>query len=150
MPSKDVYLCCSEKCLTVPLDSLCIAAGWWDFYFLTYTGKVKSLKLVFFSGILGAPPSVPLLTNPALSTALLQLALQNQTQAQQVVVMDRICFSLSKDSHCLWAALYILSLSSSNWQVIHPLLVLKVYQLHTAWQGYNYCWKQVCFGCTHG
>ncbi|NWS64664.1 RAVR1 protein, partial [Chunga burmeisteri] len=34
-------------------------------------------------GILGAAPSVPLLTNPALSTALLQLALQNQTQAQQ-------------------------------------------------------------------
>ncbi|XP_062975379.1 ribonucleoprotein PTB-binding 1 isoform X3 [Elgaria multicarinata webbii] len=34
-------------------------------------------------GILGAPPTVPLLTNPALSTALLQLALQNQTQAQQ-------------------------------------------------------------------
>ncbi|XP_066473774.1 ribonucleoprotein PTB-binding 1 isoform X2 [Tiliqua scincoides] len=34
-------------------------------------------------GILGAPPSVPVLTNPALSTALLQLALQNQTQAQQ-------------------------------------------------------------------
>nr|XP_060619591.1 ribonucleoprotein PTB-binding 1 isoform X4 [Anolis sagrei ordinatus] len=36
-----------------------------------------------YEGILGAPPSVPLLTNPALSTALLQLALQNQTQAQQ-------------------------------------------------------------------
>ncbi|XP_075594159.1 ribonucleoprotein PTB-binding 1 isoform X2 [Balearica regulorum gibbericeps] len=34
-------------------------------------------------GILGAAPSVPLVTNPALSTALLQLALQNQTQAQQ-------------------------------------------------------------------
>uniref|UniRef100_A0ABM5FQG7 Ribonucleoprotein PTB-binding 1 isoform X2 n=1 Tax=Pogona vitticeps TaxID=103695 RepID=A0ABM5FQG7_9SAUR len=34
-------------------------------------------------GILGAPPSVPLLTNPALSAALLQIALQNQTQAQQ-------------------------------------------------------------------
>ncbi|XP_077185892.1 ribonucleoprotein PTB-binding 1 isoform X2 [Paroedura picta] len=34
-------------------------------------------------GILGAPPSVPLLTNPALSTALLQLALQSQSQAQQ-------------------------------------------------------------------
>uniref|UniRef100_A0A8C0C2F6 RRM domain-containing protein n=1 Tax=Buteo japonicus TaxID=224669 RepID=A0A8C0C2F6_9AVES len=31
-------------------------------------------------GILGAAPSVPLVTNPALSTALLQLALQNQTQ----------------------------------------------------------------------
>uniref|UniRef100_A0A8C8E6X7 RRM domain-containing protein n=1 Tax=Otus sunia TaxID=257818 RepID=A0A8C8E6X7_9STRI len=35
-------------------------------------------------GILGAAPSVPLVTNPALSTALLQLALQNQTPAQQV------------------------------------------------------------------
>ncbi|NWX44747.1 RAVR1 protein, partial [Steatornis caripensis] len=34
-------------------------------------------------GILGAAPSVPLVTNPALSAALLQLALQNQTQAQQ-------------------------------------------------------------------
>ncbi|KAJ7317246.1 hypothetical protein JRQ81_003408, partial [Phrynocephalus forsythii] len=34
-------------------------------------------------GILGAPPSVALLTNPALSAALLQLVLQNQTQAQQ-------------------------------------------------------------------
>ncbi|XP_053868719.1 ribonucleoprotein PTB-binding 1 [Malaclemys terrapin pileata] len=34
-------------------------------------------------GILGAPPSMPLMTNPALSTALLQLALQNQSQAQQ-------------------------------------------------------------------
>ncbi|NXE57712.1 RAVR1 protein, partial [Casuarius casuarius] len=34
-------------------------------------------------GILGAAPSMPLVTNPALSTALLQLALQNQTQAQQ-------------------------------------------------------------------
>ncbi|KAM6394842.1 LOW QUALITY PROTEIN: ribonucleoprotein PTB-binding 1 [Rhynochetos jubatus] len=34
-------------------------------------------------GILGAAPSVPLVANPALSTALLQLALQNQGQAQQ-------------------------------------------------------------------
>ncbi|XP_039370004.1 ribonucleoprotein PTB-binding 1 [Mauremys reevesii] len=34
-------------------------------------------------GILGAPPSMPLMTNPALSAALLQLALQSQTQAQQ-------------------------------------------------------------------
>ncbi|KAM9114960.1 ribonucleoprotein PTB-binding 1 [Pangshura tecta] len=34
-------------------------------------------------GILGAPPSMPLVTNPALSAALLQLALQNQTQARQ-------------------------------------------------------------------
>ncbi|XP_077185891.1 ribonucleoprotein PTB-binding 1 isoform X1 [Paroedura picta] len=37
-------------------------------------------------GILGAPPSVPLLTNPALSTALLQLALQSQSQAQQALL----------------------------------------------------------------
>ncbi|XP_066842571.1 LOW QUALITY PROTEIN: ribonucleoprotein PTB-binding 1 [Anser cygnoides] len=34
-------------------------------------------------GILGAAPSMPLVANPALSTALLQLALQNQPQAQQ-------------------------------------------------------------------
>uniref|UniRef100_A0A8C3T8P1 Ribonucleoprotein PTB-binding 1 n=1 Tax=Chelydra serpentina TaxID=8475 RepID=A0A8C3T8P1_CHESE len=38
-------------------------------------------------GILGAPPSMPLMTNPALSAALLQLALQNQTQAQQVSLL---------------------------------------------------------------
>ncbi|XP_063175102.1 ribonucleoprotein PTB-binding 1 isoform X3 [Chroicocephalus ridibundus] len=37
-------------------------------------------------GILGAAPSVPLVANPALSTALLQLALQNQTQAQQALL----------------------------------------------------------------
>ncbi|XP_064355340.1 ribonucleoprotein PTB-binding 1 isoform X2 [Dromaius novaehollandiae] len=37
-------------------------------------------------GILGAAPSMPLVTNPALSTALLQLALQNQTQAQQALL----------------------------------------------------------------
>lgn len=34
-------------------------------------------------GILGAAPTVPLLTNPALSAALLQLLLQNQAKAQQ-------------------------------------------------------------------
>ncbi|XP_062454384.1 ribonucleoprotein PTB-binding 1 isoform X2 [Rhea pennata] len=37
-------------------------------------------------GILGAAPSMPLVANPALSTALLQLALQNQTQAQQALL----------------------------------------------------------------
>uniref|UniRef100_A0A803SP50 Ribonucleoprotein PTB-binding 1 n=1 Tax=Anolis carolinensis TaxID=28377 RepID=A0A803SP50_ANOCA len=41
-------------------------------------------------GILGPPPSVPLLTNPALSTALLQLALQNQTQAQQKAFLGNL------------------------------------------------------------
>uniref|UniRef100_A0A6I8P314 Ribonucleoprotein PTB-binding 1 n=1 Tax=Ornithorhynchus anatinus TaxID=9258 RepID=A0A6I8P314_ORNAN len=35
-------------------------------------------------GLLGAPPTLPLLTGPALSTTLLQLALQSQAQAQQV------------------------------------------------------------------
>ncbi|XP_028908988.1 ribonucleoprotein PTB-binding 1 isoform X1 [Ornithorhynchus anatinus] len=34
-------------------------------------------------GLLGAPPTLPLLTGPALSTTLLQLALQSQAQAQQ-------------------------------------------------------------------
>ncbi|XP_033029758.1 ribonucleoprotein PTB-binding 1 [Lacerta agilis] len=41
-------------------------------------------------GILGAPPSVHLLSNPALSTALLQLALQNQTQAQQKAFLGNL------------------------------------------------------------
>ncbi|XP_009574430.1 PREDICTED: ribonucleoprotein PTB-binding 1, partial [Fulmarus glacialis] len=43
-------------------------------------------------GILGAAPSVPLVTNPALSTALLQLALQNQTQAQQKALLGNSLF----------------------------------------------------------
>ncbi|XP_069460193.1 ribonucleoprotein PTB-binding 1 isoform X2 [Ambystoma mexicanum] len=34
-------------------------------------------------GLLGAPPTVPMLTNPNLSTALLQLLLQNQAQQSQ-------------------------------------------------------------------
>nr|XP_044999150.1 ribonucleoprotein PTB-binding 1 isoform X3 [Jaculus jaculus] len=34
-------------------------------------------------GLLGAPPAMPLLNGPALSTALLQLALQNQNQSQK-------------------------------------------------------------------
>lgn len=38
----------------------------------------------FISGLLGAPPAMPLLTGPALSTALLQLALQSQSQSQKV------------------------------------------------------------------
>uniref|UniRef100_A0A8C0C267 Uncharacterized protein n=1 Tax=Buteo japonicus TaxID=224669 RepID=A0A8C0C267_9AVES len=58
---------------------------------LNSLGNPASLQLLLGQGgvcppcgILGAAPSVPLVTNPALSTALLQLALQNQTQAQQV------------------------------------------------------------------
>ncbi|KAM6469960.1 ribonucleoprotein PTB-binding 1 isoform 1-T1 [Liasis olivaceus] len=41
-------------------------------------------------GILGAPPTVSLLTNPALFTAQLQLALQNQTQAQQKAFLGNL------------------------------------------------------------
>ena len=36
------------------------------------------------AGLLGAAPTVPLLANPALSAALLQMLLQNQAKAQQV------------------------------------------------------------------
>lgn len=49
---------------------------------------LRMVSSSFFPGILGAPPSMPLMTNPALSAALLQLALQNQTQAQQVLRQD--------------------------------------------------------------
>ncbi|KAF7240233.1 Ribonucleoprotein PTB-binding 1 [Varanus komodoensis] len=60
--------------------------------FFPFTQEVflGGIHLGFFSGILGAPPSVPLLTNPALSTALLQLALQNQTQAQQKAFLGNL------------------------------------------------------------
>lgn len=36
-------------------------------------------------GLLGAAPAIPLLANPALSAALLQILLQNQAKAQQVL-----------------------------------------------------------------
>ncbi|NXW66191.1 RAVR1 protein, partial [Eurystomus gularis] len=39
-------------------------------------------------GLLGAAPSMPLVTSPALSTALLQLALQNQTQQKPGILGD--------------------------------------------------------------
>lgn len=42
--------------------------------------------LLFYScpGLLGAAPAIPLLANPALSAALLQILLQNQAKVQQV------------------------------------------------------------------
>uniref|UniRef100_A0A3Q2D0A6 Ribonucleoprotein PTB-binding 1 n=1 Tax=Cyprinodon variegatus TaxID=28743 RepID=A0A3Q2D0A6_CYPVA len=45
-------------------------------------------------GLLGAPPALPLLANPALSAALLQLLLQNQAKAQQQAFLG---------NHLLWA-----------------------------------------------
>lgn len=42
--------------------------------------------LALFAGLLGAAPTMPLLANPALSAALLQLLLQNQAKAQQVLL----------------------------------------------------------------
>lgn len=38
------------------------------------------------AGLLGAAPTLPLLANPALSAALLQMLLQNQAKAQQVTL----------------------------------------------------------------
>nr|XP_056723206.1 ribonucleoprotein PTB-binding 1 [Euleptes europaea] len=68
-------------------------------------------------GILGAPPSVPLLTNPALSTALLQLALQNQTQAQQKALLGNL---LLVQNH-LWTQLLQ---NKENQAVFHKLGIL--------------------------
>uniref|UniRef100_A0A8C7I056 Ribonucleoprotein, PTB-binding 1 n=1 Tax=Oncorhynchus kisutch TaxID=8019 RepID=A0A8C7I056_ONCKI len=45
-------------------------------------------------GLLGAAPTMPLLANPALSAALLQLLLQNQAQVQQQALLG---------NHLLWA-----------------------------------------------
>lgn len=58
----------------------------------------RSLFFFFFSlwcqfatvpGLLGAAPTLPLLANPALSAALLQMLLQNQAKAQQVALPTR-------------------------------------------------------------
>lgn len=45
-------------------------------------GGDLSQSIRVLSGLLGAPPAMPLLSGPALSTALLQLALQSQSQTQ--------------------------------------------------------------------
>lgn len=62
------------------------------------------------AGLLGAAPTVPLLANPALSAALLQMLLQNQAKAQQVQT-PFLPFSLAHAS--LPPSLFL----------IHPLLL---------------------------
>lgn len=62
------------------------------------------------AGLLGAAPTVPLLANPALSAALLQMLLQNQAKAQQVQT-PFLPFSLARAS--LPPSLFL----------IHPLLL---------------------------
>lgn len=52
-------------------------------------GFVLVLWILMFSlcvGLLGAAPTMPLLANPAVSAALLQILLQNQAKAQQVLL----------------------------------------------------------------
>ncbi|NXL88920.1 RAVR1 protein, partial [Alectura lathami] len=56
------------------------------------------------SGILGAAPSMPLVANPALSTALLQLALQNQTQQKPGILGDSPLGSLPHGAMALPSA----------------------------------------------
>nr|XP_025841573.1 ribonucleoprotein PTB-binding 1 isoform X4 [Vulpes vulpes] len=47
-------------------------------------------------GLLGAPPAMPLLNGPALSTALLQLALQTQSQKATLALLQLIVLCLQK------------------------------------------------------
>lgn len=49
---------------------------------------------VCVSGLLGAAPTLPLLANPALSAALLQMLLQNQAKAQQVTLSHQAAVTL--------------------------------------------------------
>lgn len=51
---------------------------YYRFYYL-------NLDFYLYPGILGAAPALPLLANPSLSAALLQVLLQNQAKAQQVL-----------------------------------------------------------------
>ncbi|KAM8844997.1 ribonucleoprotein PTB-binding 1 isoform 2-T2 [Spinachia spinachia] len=52
-------------------------------------------------GLLGAAPSMPLLANPALSAALLQLLLQNQAKAQQAGLMVENALAVQQGGHLL-------------------------------------------------
>lgn len=56
------------------------------------------------AGLLGAAPALPLLANPALSAAFLQLLLQNQAQMQQVM---RPLRSRPQAIICTSSALYV-------------------------------------------
>ena len=53
---------------------------------LTFVVVLRVLMFSLCAGLLGAAPTMPLLANPALSAALLQMLLQNQAKAQQVLL----------------------------------------------------------------
>lgn len=73
------------------------------------------------AGLLGAAPTMPLLANPALSAALLQLLLQNQAKAQQVLLP--FCFCLLSDM-CLLATQLGFDSSSHSFTLFFPLFAL--------------------------
>lgn len=58
-------------------------------------------------GLLGAAPAIPLLANPALSAALLQILLQNQAKVQQVL---QSCWNFSTEHVLMSVVFYSLCL----------------------------------------
>ena len=77
--------CCSTLCHMgtnkVSCHKLLIHVSFWESLLAMWF-----LMLSLCAGLLGAAPTMPLLANPALSAALLQLLLQNQAKAQQVLL----------------------------------------------------------------
>lgn len=92
---------------------------------------------MFYSrpGLLGAAPAIPLLANPALSAALLQILLQNQAKVQQVL---RPYWRFSAE-HLLTSS----SVSSAA-HFFPPLLVFSV-ALQQAFLGNHLLWAQVLY-----
>lgn len=90
------------------------------------------------AGLLGAAPTMPLLANPALSAALLQLLLQNQAKAQQVLLHFCLVFDM-----CLLAAQPVLI---HPLQFIHPLShsALSLYTISKPFWEIIFCGLRCC------
>lgn len=87
-------------------DPLC-CFHWMNRSYICFSHELWAVYFICCcAGLLGAAPAMPLLANPALSAALLQLLLQNQAKAQQVLLHS---------SPLLWHA-------SSCWSLIQLLI----------------------------
>lgn len=89
-------------------------------------------------GLLGAAPAIPLLANPALSAALLQILLQNQAKVQQVL---QTYWNFSAEHILMSVVFHSLCLIR---QIFFFLLVFSV-DIQQAFLGNHLLWAQVLY-----